>query len=112
MRPPYAALWNLLPPGTPVHDTEAPDGRKIQVKTTQRPEGTSLDSEPDHLIVLLLSPDGAFQDIYNGPGSAPWREANSPDKKGYRFLSHGKLVRLQEQVAPDERVREAIDNST
>ena len=73
---------NLLPPGTSVHDCEAPNGVKIQVKTTQKAEGTSIDSEPEHLIVLLLNPDGSFKEIYNGAGSGPWREATLPDKKG------------------------------
>ena len=96
----------LLQPGTRAHDARAPDGRRVQVKATQKPQGISLDSEPDFLLVLLLKQDGLFEEIYNGPGSGPWRVANKPDKKGYRFVSNGKLVRLNDEVPPGRRVPE------
>ena len=96
----------LLNPGTRVHDARTSDDRRVQVKATQKRQGISLDSEPDCLLVLLLKQDGLFDEIYNGPGAGPWRVGNKPDKKGYRFVSHGKLVRLDKEVPPGQRVPE------
>lgn len=96
----------LLPPGSHTHDARARDGRRVQVKATQKPQGISLDTQPELLLVLLLKQDGSFEEIYNGPGSGPWRVANKPDKKGYRFVSHGKLIRLNKEVPSSQRLPE------
>lgn len=52
------------------HDGKIGD-RFIQVKATQA-SCISIGSEPRYLLVLKLSRDGSFREIYNGPGDRVW----------------------------------------
>ena len=61
-------------PVEPVHDGTAPDGRKVQIKMTQR-KRIILQEQSDYLIVMRLYPDGNIAEIYNGAGRKPWQNA-------------------------------------
>jgi len=64
----------LLPASTTTHDGTAIDGRQVQIKLTQV-KTVGIRSEPEHLIVLKLHPDGTTSEIYNGPGTPAWQAA-------------------------------------
>lgn len=53
---------------TRVHDGEASDGRKVQIKATFK-DKLSLTVVPDSYLGLQLFEDGAHEEIFNGPGS-------------------------------------------
>jgi len=86
------------------HDGEAPDGRLVQVKTTQR-KSVGISEEPDYLIVLHIDGDGQLDEVYNGPGQQVWslfKDRKQP-KKGQYQVSLSKLKALNKAV--DERDR-------
>ncbi|MDC3379518.1 hypothetical protein OAX78_04475, partial [Planctomycetota bacterium] len=61
----------LMPPSNKGYDAVAPDGTQVEIKATQ---GTKVGfrSEPAHAIVVKLSKDGTFTEVYNGPGKPVW----------------------------------------
>lgn len=60
----------LLPASARAHDATCAAG-EVQIKTTQR-STIGIRCEPRHLLVLRLRPDGAFDEVFNGPGSLVW----------------------------------------
>lgn len=93
----------LFPTGTETHDARARDGRLVQIKTTQV-NCVSLSSEPEFLLVLKIHPDGAFSEIYNGPGALVWAHCGKMQKNGQRKISLNKLRGLQEKITAYERL--------
>ena len=91
----------------PVHDAVATDGRLIQIKATQ---GTriALNECPDNLIVLHLSHDGSFEEVYNGPGASVWDVCGKMQKTGQRQISLARLRKLQGSVAQDKRIPQLV----
>ena len=87
----------------PVHDAVAVDGKLVQIKATQ---GTkiALNECPDYLIVLHLSHDGDFEEVYNGPGASVWDVCGKMQKTGQRQITLTKLRNLQEGVALEGRI--------
>jgi hypothetical protein len=98
----YYAL-ELLPCSTECHDARTADGRLVQVKATQS-RSVALRGEPEHLLALLLKRDGTIEEIYNGPGQAPWNSAGPMGKNGQRPLSISKLRALMESVPVKSRL--------
>lgn len=98
---------NLFEPSHPVHDAYDHNARLIQIKTTQ---GTKIgiNEEPDYLIVLHMSKEGEFEEVYNGPGKTAWEAAGKPMKNGQRQLSLSKLRILNLDVSPEDRIEEAV----
>jgi hypothetical protein len=93
----------LLPPSTSTHDARARDGRLVQIKATQR-HSVALRSEPEHLLVLKLLPNGQWEEAYNGPGELGWQNAGRMQKNGQRPISLSKLSEMMSQVAVEERL--------
>lgn len=91
----------------PVHDAVAVDGKLVQIKATQ---GTkiALNECPDYLIVLHLSHDGDFEEVYNGPGASVWDVCGKMQKTGQRQISLAKLRKLQGSVAQDKRIPQLV----
>jgi hypothetical protein len=58
------------------HEAKAPDGRMVQVKTTQRDVvGLGLKrADFSHLIVIKPNREGAAEVVYNGAGWRVWDE--------------------------------------
>ncbi|MDD2803998.1 MAG: hypothetical protein PHV33_00455 [Elusimicrobiales bacterium] len=54
----------LYPPSHKGHDGKW-NGRKVQIKATQR-DSVDLKGETELLLVLKINPDGSFDEIYNG----------------------------------------------
>ncbi len=72
-----ATKWGFkpLPSNSKTHDAETPDGRKVQIKTTQQtrggsPVGLGLDKRTfEHLIVIQIREDASYEVLYDGPGT-------------------------------------------
>ena len=87
----------------PIHDAEDPKGRLVQIKATQ---GTrvALNEEPNYLIVLLIHPDGSFEEIYNGPGKQVWEACGKQQKTSQRPISLTKLRILNQSIPVTEKI--------
>lgn len=87
----------------PIHDGETPGGRKVQIKATQ---GTrvGLTHEPDFLIVLRITKDGDFEEVYNGAGHEPWEASGELQSNGQRQISLKKLATLNANVCQKDRI--------
>lgn len=84
------------------------DGRcgslQVQVKTTQR-NRVALTSKPEHLLVLKLSPNGAFEEIYNGPGHLVWAQVSGkPRPKNGQYQVGITLLRALMERVPEADV--------
>jgi len=86
------------------HDAKAQDGRLVEVKATQA-DSVGLRSEPQHLIVLRILPDGQAVEVYNGPGTLPWAQAGPLQSNGQRNISLGRLSKLMAGVSQESRLR-------
>ena len=92
----------LFPPSTERHDGSI-GNRNIQIKITQT-ENVLIGEEPEYLIVLYLARTGKIYEVYNGPGVIPWETAGKPDKRGYKHLRVNKLMSLDKEIEPEERI--------
>ena len=95
----------LFPASTKTHDAQAPDGRLVQIKTTQR-TSIGISEKPDYLIVLSITKKGKFKEIYNGPGEPVWnlvQNRNRP-KNGQYQVSLSKLKTLNQDISADKRI--------
>lgn len=94
-----------LPVGNKGHDFETPDGRLVQVKTTQKQTGgvgLGLTMQSfEHLIVIQLSEAGTYGILYDGPGSLI-DEARVGRKTP--SLTVSRLRQLNEQVRKRDRL--------
>ena len=97
---------DLLPASFPGHTGRTDDGKLVQIKATQRGK-IGLRSESEMLLVVQLSPDGSFHEVFNGPGSIAWKAAGPPQKNGQRGISVPKLARLMEAVPEEQRIPRA-----
>jgi uncharacterized protein DUF6998 len=102
----YYAL-ELLPCSSECHDAKSNDGRLVQVKATQG-KSVALRAEPHYLLVIALRRDGTIQEVYNGPGREPWRNAGATGRNGQRPISLSRLRRLAEDVLDDQRLPRAL----
>ena len=101
-----AAAWyglTLLPASSEGHDAISPSGTRVQVKATQG-SSIAMRSVCDHLIVLLIRPDGTAEEIYNGPGGPPWNFAGRMQKNGQRPITLPRLRQLMAAVPPAARL--------
>ncbi len=94
----------LYPPSAKTHDGEI-DGRKVQIKTTQR-SSIIIKHKPEYLIVLYLSAEGEIYEVYNGSGEKTWSIASKQDTSGNRRLSLKGLCNLDTANSDDERIRQ------
>ena len=97
---------NLFEPSHPVHDAYDSNARLVQIKTTQGNK-IGISEKPDYLIVLHMSREGEFEEVYNGPGAMAWDAAGKPMKNGQRQISLSKLRSLSLDVKPEDRIEEA-----
>ena len=94
----------LLPASAPDHDAKADDGRRVQIKFTQGTRGVALRAEPDHLLVLRLSPDRSLEVVYNGTGTSPWSQSGKMQKNGQRQISLARLRDISRAVPEHDRL--------
>ena len=93
----------LLPNSYEKHDAKDKQGRMVQIKATQI-NRIALSSEPDYLIVIQITPDGNWSEIYNGAGSRVWNNAGKMQKNGQRPVSIAKLKSLMACAQDDEKI--------
>ena len=93
----------LLPNSYEKHDAKDKQGRMVQIKATQI-NRIAISSEPDYLIVIQITPDGNWSEIYNGAGSRVWNNAGKMQKNGQRPISIAKLRALMENVQENEKI--------
>ena len=93
----------LLPNSSERHDAKDRQGRLIQIKATQI-DRISISSKPDYLIVIQITSDGNWSEIYNGTGSRVWNNAGKMQKNGQRPISIAKLKLLMKSVSDDEKI--------
>jgi hypothetical protein len=94
---------DLLPCSAKLHDAVAGDGRLVQIKATQG-QRIGLRGEPEHLIVLQITPEGSARELYNGPGAPVWGAAGAMQDNGQRPISASRLRGIMEQVSADMRL--------
>ena len=93
----------LLPNSTKTHDAYSKDEKFVQIKATQV-KSISISSEPDYIIVIKLSSDGSWDEIYNGPGKLVWDNAGKMQKNGQRPISLSKLKSLMSMVNKNDMI--------
>jgi len=93
----YYYNLDLLPASAECHDALTEDGRLVQIKATQV-KSIGLRSEPDHLLVIRILPNGEFEEVYNGPGDLAWKNAGKMQSNGQKQISLSKLSRLMSKV--------------
>ena len=82
--------------------------REVQIKTTQTSR-VGISEKPHYLIVLHLSPEGEFEEVYNGPGEKAWEAAGKMQKNGQRQISLAKLRKLNGEAERAQRITSLID---
>lgn len=97
---------NLFEPIHPVHDAYDHRARLVQIKTTQGNK-VGISEKPDYLVVLHMSREGEFEEVYNGPGALVWEATGKPMKNGQRQISLSKLRALNLDVKPEDRIEES-----
>lgn len=93
----------LLPNSFKTYDAKDTQGRLIQIKATQI-DRIAISSEPDYLIVIQITSDGNWSEIYNGNGARVWNNSGKMQKNGQRPISIAKLKSLMKCVADDEKI--------
>ena len=94
---------NLYKSSAEVHDGIV-DGKEVQIKVTQK-NNIMISSKPEYLIVLYMTKDGHFYEVYNGPGKEPWDSVKNVDKHNNKHLSVNMLMKLDQTVADKERIK-------
>jgi hypothetical protein len=100
----------LLPATEEGHDATTRDGRRVQIKASQR-DSVGLRSEPQSLLVLKLNIDGTFEEIYNGSGAKPWENSGPMQRNGQRSITFFRLRQLMKDVRVEERLPRVVAES-
>jgi len=88
---------------TRAHDAITHDGKKVEIKLTQR-RSVAIRHEPEHLIALHRPKGGPLSIVYNGPGSVVWESAGRIQTNGQRSISLALLRNLDQQVRVSDRL--------
>ena len=73
-------------------------------KSNSQTENVLIGEKSEYLIVLYLARTGNIYEVYNGPGTIPWKVPGKPDKRGYKHLRVNKLMSLDKEIKPEERI--------
>ena len=93
----------MLKSSSETHDAKDCHNRLVQIKATQI-KRISISSEPDYLIVIQITSDGKWTEIYNGKGKRVWDNVGKLQKNGQRPISLAKLKKLMEDVQESEKI--------
>lgn len=94
----------LYTASSPIHDGEI-GKRKVQIKVTQQ-DNVVIGNEPEYLLVLYMNKNGAFYEVYNGPGKAPWESASRRDSHNNRHMRVNRLMKLDKMVQDRNRIKQ------
>jgi hypothetical protein len=95
----------LLPASTKGRDATI-ETQSVEIKATQG-DSIALRHQPEHLLVLKLQRDGAWDEVYNGPGDIVWSLVGhkSLPKNGQYQVRCSKLRELMETVPIERRLK-------
>jgi hypothetical protein len=77
------------------------EGRIVLIKATFAGR-ILLQREPPHLIVVQIKPNGALNEVFNGPGELAWNAASKGKEK--RLITTSSLRKLMSTVPSSERI--------
>ena len=86
---------HLLRESYKTHDAITADGKKVQIKITQKNK-VGIYGEPDYLLVFQVQQDGTII------GKDPWESAGKMQKNGQRSISVARLRELE--ARPHDRL--------
>ena len=98
---------SLYKSSTKTYDGITSDGKKVQIKITQR-SSIVIHEKPDYLLALFLSKEGNFYEIYNGPGEKPWKNASKEDGYHNRHMQVNKLIDYNQDASDKDRIKQII----
>jgi hypothetical protein len=102
----YMYDLELTEPNFKTHDAKTKDGRLVQIKFTAGSSGYGIYAKPDYLIALRLMNRRDIVEVFNGPGDIAWGcVAGKASKNGPYSMAMGKLERLGERVAENDKIR-------
>lgn len=92
------------------HDGEVlSDGRKVQIKGTQKVDSIVIREKPDYLIVEYLDKKrGCICEIYNGPGDYVWEYASYVPSMNFYTLRVSKLLEVDKTVPANEKIEAVV----
>ena len=86
------------------------DGKKVQIKGTQRSDSIVIREKPDYLIVEYLDKEnGEIREIYNGPGEYVWEYAKFVPSMNFYNLRVNKLLEIDKTVPENKRIKPVVD---
>ena len=94
------------------HDAEMRDGRKVQIKATMQNTLTfPVERPPDYYLGIQINPNGAFTEVFNGPGciAAKAVQNRKPTKTNLHSVSISALKRLNEEVLEGDRLPRRVE---
>ena len=86
-------------------DAKTPQGLEVEIKATQG-SSVAFRHEPEHAVVIKITKQGTFEEVYNGPGPLVWKQfAGKPlPSNGQYSISLARLRALMEQVSEEQRL--------
>jgi len=99
----YLFDLQLLETSAETHDATTRDGRKVQIKATQK-SSVAFRGKPELVIVLRLSEIGGCDVVYNGPGDQVWSNCGKKQSNGQRSISLAKLRRLMDMIEEVDKI--------
>ena len=101
----------LNPASTEGFDAVAPDGTKVEIKTTQQDRGyfalRTTRWRDVHLLALKVNPaDGSTEVVFNGPYDLIWENCGPVQKWNGRSITVSKCKKLQKLIPIDHRLKE------
>jgi len=95
----------LLPASTKGRDAKI-ETQSVEIKATQG-DSIALRHQPEHLLVLKLQRDGAWDEVYNGPGDIVWSLVGHKalPKNGQYQVRCSKLRELMGTVPIERRLK-------
>jgi len=92
------------------HDGEViSDGRKVQIKGTQKADSIVIREKPDYLIVEFLDKkNGVIKEIYNGPGNLVWENVTFVPSMNFYTIRVNKLLDIDARVEESDRIPQLV----
>lgn len=95
----------LMPASNSGFDAVSKTGVEVEIKATQS-KSVAFRHKPEHTIVILIKPNGTFEEVYNGPGTLIWKQFRGKKRpsNGQYQISLNKLKTLSELVDETSRL--------
>lgn len=81
------------------------DGKKVQIKITQR-SAVVIKDKPDYLLVLRLDDNGDVFEVFNGPGKIAFKVASKKDNYNHRHMQINCLAKQSRMVEDSLRIKQ------